>query len=256
MGENRTSQRMEVGYEAFIEAGEKIMTSTCRDISPLGIGLYTGERVDIGSAVSMKLVLSESALIMDLKGTVRHCTDNPAGKGDAAALFLVGIEFDQETRDNFSFLDIKGDVMGRDTSHTRTIEAPAARCYHLIQDFDRYPEWTRILEGHRVLESYPDGRPRLVEWSINAYIRKIHLTQVYSYDDENLTLSWSGTSGDLVENQGKWKFQPRGEDQCFASLQIKAAIDFPAPSRLIYHFSNIVMRKSISDFGKFVMKNK
>jgi uncharacterized membrane protein len=204
----------------------------------------------------MNLILSERHITIDLNGIVRHCTDNPAGSADPAALYLVGIEFDRETKDNFSFLDLDGDVMSRETSHVVTIDAPALRCYELVADFGRYPEWAKIFNGHRVLESYPDGRPRLVEWEANVYIRTVHFTQEYSYDDQNLTMSWRGTEGDLLENTGMWKFKPKGDDQCFANLEIKVATDIPAPSRLIRYFSNRMMRRTMADFGKFVLKNK
>ncbi len=252
MQENRAQQRMQVGYEVFIETASGMLASTCRDISPLGIGLFTKEKIDIGSSISMNLVLSESSLTIDLKGTVRHCTENPTGSAEQGSSYLVGIEFDRETKENFSFLDFDGKIMSRETSHVVTIDAPALRCYQLVADFGRYPEWVKIFNGHKVLDSYPDGRPRLVEWEANVYLRTVHFSQEYLYDDPNLTMSWQGTGGDLLENKGMWKFRAKGNDQCFANLEIKVATDIPAPSRLMRYFSNRLMRRTMTDFGKFV----
>jgi uncharacterized membrane protein len=170
--------------------------------------------------------------------------------------YFVGIEFDEETKENFPFLQIQDNVMTHRASHTVRIEAPPDKCYELVADYERYPQWVKFFESHQVRDRYVDGRPRRVEWTVNAYIRKVRFVNEYSYDDANLILSWVSHEGDLLENTGRWKFLPVGDRQTSATFEVCASFDFAGPSRILHYFSNVAMGRAMRDFARFVLKNK
>ncbi len=254
MEEKRSHPRMAVNYEVFMNLNGLTLASRCRDISSRGIGLLSSEALDTSRDVSINVVLQNGAPSLTMSGAVRHCSANPR-KALNPEPYLVGVEFDEETQENFPFLDIQGSVMKYKASHTVGIDAPADHLYRMIAEFERYPEWVKIYESAAVKERYSNGRGRLVEFTANAYVRKIAFALEYSYDDANLTLSWVGAGGDFLENSGRYSFYTRSDGLTAATYDLNLSFDFYMPSRIVRYFSTIVMRKSIKDFGKFAIRN-
>jgi len=251
MLEQRSHPRMQVNYEAYIQAGGRTRATHCRDISPKGVSVFLEDRVAPGIAIDLNLIINENAMSLNMGGFVRHVTANP--DTDKSELpFLVGVEFTEESKETFPFMELQGDVMTHHASHTMRMPAPPKLCYELVWDYDSYPRWAKLFEGHKVKARYQDGRPRLIEWTANAYIRKVNFSCEYSYDDENLILSWVSGGGDLLENTGRWKFVPYGTDAASATFELAAAINFVGPNRIIRYFSTKAMRKAMNDFAKFV----
>jgi PilZ domain len=72
---------MEAGYEIFCNGNP--LASTRRDISPIGISIFKKEKIDPKTSININLVLSERQITLDIKGSVRHCTDNQTGADQA-----------------------------------------------------------------------------------------------------------------------------------------------------------------------------
>jgi uncharacterized membrane protein len=169
--------------------------------------------------------------------------------------FLVGVEFDQESARDLPFFEIQGDVMKFKASHSVPINAGVTDCYRMICDFPRYPEWTKVMESVKIIDRYPDGRAKRVEFNANAYFRKVKTVLDYSYDDQNNSLSWESAGGDFLTVTGRYFFSPLGTGRASSTYQLNIDLNFYIPDRIANYFSGIVMRKSMKDFQKFVEKN-
>jgi hypothetical protein len=245
---------MPAGYEVYLSHGSRTLASRCRDISPKGMGLVTSDPVADGAPLDLNAVIPEGAINLSLSGFVRHCQRRP--EVDPARPYLVGIEFSELTKENFPFLQLQGDTLTHRHSHTVRIESDPQSCYRWICAYERYPEWVKFFESHTVKETYPDGRPRLVTWNVNAYVRRVGFTLEYSYDDRNLSLSWVSPEGDLLENTGRWRFSPFGDRETSATFDLCVRLNIPAPPRLLNYFSTVAMGKGMRDFARFVQKNQ
>jgi hypothetical protein len=253
--EKRRSVRMPVDYDYFLTYKGRTFSGNSRDISPFGIGILIEEPLPPGDPVKLSLYIKDANLNLQVGGVVRHCLENPDKSGDPAG-FVVGIEFFEEHGDELAFLSSDGPVSRHTPSHTISINAGARRCYDLLIDYERYPEWAGGVKKARIKERYPDGRGRLVEFEYNIFFRKVRYVNAYSYDDENTALSWvsAGSDREIVKNTGSYVFAPRGENRTMATFSIDITIALLPPKRIINYFTTVLMRKEMKNFKNFVEK--
>jgi uncharacterized membrane protein len=253
--EKRKSVRMPVEYEYFLTYQGRTFSGKSRDVSPFGIGILIDESLPPGNPVRLSLYIKDANLNLQVNGVVRHCMEDPEKSGDSGR-FFVGIEFLEEKGEDLAFLNSREPVSRHTPSHTISINASAAKCYELMIDYERYPQWAGGVKKARIQKRYPDGRGRLVEFEYNIFFRKVRYVNDYSYDDENTTLSWVSVGGDseIVNNLGSYVFAPRGENQTMATFNIDITIALLPSKRIINYFTTVLMRKEMKNFKKFVEK--
>jgi len=249
--EKRKHPRMPAGYELFATCEGQTFMTRSRDVSPQGIGIYCNESLAAGSVNKMTLLLPDRALSLELWGVVCHCVQNPDYPSIPFS-FLAGIKFNEESLEGIPFLQIQGEVMRYAASHSVLIEASARDCYQFLCDFERYPEWAKILEQVQVRDRYPDGRPRRVEFVANAYLRKVRYVLDYAYDDPKYCLSWVNSGGDFLSITGRYFFLSQRESATASTYELSVTANFPLPKRIIRYFSSIAMRKTMKDFKHYV----
>lgn len=249
--EKRRHPRIPANYELFATCAGQTFMSRSRDISPQGIGIYCPESLAAGATNKLSVLLPDRALSLELMGVVCHCVRNP-DYPQVPFPYLAGIKFGEESAEEIPFLQIQGDIMRYAASHSVLIEASPAECYQNLCDFERYPEWTRILEQARILDRYPDGRARRVEFIANAYLRKVRYVLDYSYDDQNHCLSWVNAGGDFLSITGRYFFVAQKTGGTASTYELSVAANFPLPKRIIRYFSTMAMRKAMKDFKHYV----
>ena len=253
--EKRKHPRMPADYELFATCGGQTFMTRCRDISPQGIGIYCQESLAAGATNKMTLLLPDRALSLELWGVVCHCGQNP-DYPRVPFPYLAGIKFGEESVEEIPFLQIQGEVMRYAASHSVSIAASARDCYQCLCDFERYPEWAKILEQARVQDRYPEGRPRRVEFVANAYLRKVRYVLDYTYDDPNHCLSWVNAGGDFLNITGRYFFSPQKSGGTASTYELSLAANFPLPKRILRYFSSIAMRKTMKDFKHYLESKK
>ncbi len=252
MRADSSNKRMLVSYEVFLTYQGHVSMAQSFEISAQDIGLYTNEPLIIGDPVELVIVPSQGMLNIEVLGRICSQENNP--DSSQPQKFKARIEFDEESADELPFLNIKEDVRHYAASHSLSISAPAERCYELLGEFERYPEWTGVLEKGNVLERYSDGRGKVVEFIANAYIRKVTYVLEYSFNDEDYCLSWKSVGGDFVSILGRYFFKPLGSQTSSSTYELDIKFDFRMPNRIVRYFSSIVMRKSMKEFKAFVEK--
>ena len=85
------------------------------------------------------------------------------------------------------------------------IDAPPQACFDALTDYERLPEWQGAVRAARVLERDDRGRGTVVEYEVDAKVKRVHyrLRQVY---DEPHRLGSEYLGGDFRDFAGEWRF--------------------------------------------------
>lgn len=119
------------------------------------------------------------------------------------------------------------------------IEAPVARCFEVLTEFDAYPEWAGDLKQVAVVERDADGRAVVVEFRAAAMGRSTTYQLRYDYTGAPNRLAWALVSGDLPrELDGAYVLQPAADDPAATEVSYEIAVD------LIYPIPGFVKRRA------------
>ncbi len=136
-----------------------------------------------------------------------------------------------------------------------TVDADVQTCFETLVDFERYPEWSSPITEARVLERYPDGLAKQVEFKINIKIKTIRYVLEYSYQPPRL-LEWKSTGGDVKEIRGRYVLEPKGEDETEATCMQSVSLGFWLPGFLRSTFEQQALRQSVLEFKAGAEKRK
>jgi ribosome-associated toxin RatA of RatAB toxin-antitoxin module len=102
--------------------------------------------------------------------------------------------------------------MPEQATERATIDAPPERCFEVVTDFDRYPEWARDIKECSVVERDDQGRATKVAYRAAAFGRSARYTLAYDYSNAPQELSWVQDSGEITRRlDGHYLFVPAGE---------------------------------------------
>ena len=90
---------------------------------------------------------------------------------------------------------------------TDTIDAPVDKIVDALLDFDSYPEWSANMPEVRGLDRDADDRPSLVEFHVDAKVRRIRYVARYTYDLPD-GFDWEMVEGDVKALRGGYRFVP------------------------------------------------
>ena len=129
---------------------------------------------------------------------------------------------------------------------TAEIDAPPERCFELLTDYERLPEWQGAVRSARVLERDEQGRGSVVEYEVDARVKTVRyrLKQVY---DEPRRVASEYLGGDFRDFSGEWRFEAIGDGRTRAELDLR--IDpgrfVPGPVRGV--IADAVMKRALKD---------
>jgi ribosome-associated toxin RatA of RatAB toxin-antitoxin module len=104
-------------------------------------------------------------------------------------------------------------------SATEVIQVPMERSYELAADIDHIAEWQGGVEQVDVLERDGEGRALVARITNDTKVRTIATTVRFSYDPPR-SLSWSQIKGDLKALEGRWTFEPAGDESTRATYHL------------------------------------
>jgi len=116
------------------------------------------------------------------------------------------------------------------TTERMVVEASPARCFEVVADIERYPEWVGDLKEVHVLESDEEGRPVVVAFRAAAFGRSTSYTLVYDYAKAPVQFGWVQRSGDLTERlDGFYRFAdaPGGGTEITYQLAVELRVPLP-----------------------------
>jgi len=172
---------------------------------------------------------------------------NPVERFEVGLQFLTGLK-------DFAADQLVGSHEHISQRQSVIINAPPKECFVAICNFESYPKWQQTIIEVDVIEKAPDGRPAVVDFTMDALIKKIHFINRYEYFDKDFILSWKAVGGDIKVNDGSYAFKKLREDRTNAVFSLYVELGFYAPRRIVDYMSNITMRKSVMALKDIVEK--
>ena len=103
----------------------------------------------------------------------------------------------------------------------RSIEIAATpqRCFDALTDYEHLPEWQESLREARVLERDERGQASVVEFVVDARVRKVRY-RLRQLPDPPHRLGSEYLGGDFRDFAGEWRFLPAGADSTLVELEL------------------------------------
>ena len=110
-----------------------------------------------------------------------------------------------------------------------TIDAPPERCFEVVIDYERYPEWAADVKEAKVVERDDQGRGLRVAYRTAAMGQSTRYTLEYDYADAPRQVSWQLVEGDIMRRlDGRYVFESNngGTDVTY-HLAVELVIPLP-----------------------------
>jgi ribosome-associated toxin RatA of RatAB toxin-antitoxin module len=93
-------------------------------------------------------------------------------------------------------------------------EVPASieRCWSVVEDLSRAPEWQQGLSSVTVVERDPEGRPLVCDTVIDAKFREVRCRVRCSFEPPR-RMSFERISGDVPDLRGSWELESLGPER-------------------------------------------
>ena len=96
------------------------------------------------------------------------------------------------------------------------VDAPIERCWEVVAELDRSPEWQQGTESVEVLERDSEGRPSLCEIVVDAKFKKLRLRVTVSYEPPHRLAFRQADSGSVERLEGSWELTDLGAGRTHA----------------------------------------
>jgi hypothetical protein len=108
-------------------------------------------------------------------------------------------------------------------SSAADVDAGVERCWAVVEDLERWPQWQQGLERLDVVERDEQGRPVVCDTVSDAKITKVRCRVRVSYDQPQHLSFTRMQSDDVDQMDGSWELQEKGDGRTHAVY--KLAVD-------------------------------
>jgi ribosome-associated toxin RatA of RatAB toxin-antitoxin module len=116
------------------------------------------------------------------------------------------------------------------TAEAMVIAGTPERCFAVVSDVERYPEWVSDLKDVEVLERDGEGRALVVSYRAGAFGRSTSYVLVYDYAHAPEELSWTQREGDITSRlDGKYHFAPAPDQGTEVRYELSVELRVPIP---------------------------
>ena len=121
------------------------------------------------------------------------------------------------------------------------------KIYPILKNMDEYPEFMTDLVSVEIIERI--GNTTISKWVSNVDGRIIKWTELDTFDDENMHISYKQLEGDLKKFEGEWVLTPVTD-----GTEIKLTVDFEFGIPMIAGLLNPILKKKIRDNSMNMLK--
>jgi ribosome-associated toxin RatA of RatAB toxin-antitoxin module len=133
------------------------------------------------------------------------------------------------------------------TEHT-TVSAPPERCYAVVTDIERYPEWAADIKQVTVEERDDEGRPLVCTFRAAAFGRSTSYTLRYDYAEAPHVLSWRLTEGDITTKlDGSYVFDPAHGGGTDITYHLEVELRVPIPGFIKMRAASRIMSTALRE---------
>jgi ribosome-associated toxin RatA of RatAB toxin-antitoxin module len=129
------------------------------------------------------------------------------------------------------------------------IAAPPQSCFDALTDFERLPEWQGAVRSAQVLERDARGRGTVVEYVVDARVKRVRYRLRQIYDEPN-RLGCEYLGGDFRDFSGEWRFIPFAGARTRVELDLRIDPGRFVPGPLRGAIADAVMRRALGDLKR------
>ena len=138
--------------------------------------------------------------------------------------------------------------MAEQTTERMVVDSSPERCFEVVSDIERYPEWVGDLKEVHVLERDENGRPGVVSFRAAAFGRSTNYTLVYDYTNAPDQFAWVQRSGDLTKRlDGFYKFAPAPNGGTEITYQLQVELRVPLPGFIKRRAEGNILHAAVRD---------
>lgn len=121
------------------------------------------------------------------------------------------------------------------------------KIYPILKDMEKYPGFMADLVSVEVLER--TATTTVSKWVSNVDGRVIKWTELDTFDDENMHISYSQIEGDLKKFAGEWLLTPTVD-----GTDVKLTVDFEFGIPMISGLLNPILKKKVRENSMNMLK--
>lgn len=132
-------------------------------------------------------------------------------------------------------------------SRTIVFNAPIEKCYSIISDYERYPDFLPEVKKIRTA----NRRGNEVDVHYEAEIVKVIKYAVHIKEEKPTKVSWTFIDGEFMKNNvGGWVLESAGEGKTKATYSIEVEVGMLVPKSVITVLVDSQLPKLLENFKK------
>ena len=136
---------------------------------------------------------------------------------------------------------------------TITINATVEKCWAVISDYERYPEFLPEVKKIRTL----NRRGTEVDVQYEAEVVKVIKYTVHMKEEAPKKVSWSFIDGEFMkDNKGGWVLEDAGEGKTKATYSIAVEVGMLVPKTIVNALVDTQLPKLLENFKKRIEAQK
>lgn len=137
-------------------------------------------------------------------------------------------------------------------TYSTAVAGSVDACFNVLVDFERYTDWSSPITKCRIVDRYPDGLARRVEFHLDAKVKTLRYVLEYEYDPPH-GARWHLVEGDIAGVEGSYRFEPAGE-RTTATCSQSIDVGFWVPGFLRRTFEASALQQTVEEFRAAVEK--
>jgi ribosome-associated toxin RatA of RatAB toxin-antitoxin module len=137
-----------------------------------------------------------------------------------------------------------------------SVSASPERCFAVVSDIERYPEWAADIKQVTVHERDAEGRPARVAFRAAAFGRSTSYTLSYDYSGAPRVLAWRLTEGDITTKlDGSYEFEPADGGGTDINYRLDVELRVPIPGFIKMRAQSRIMSTALRDLRAMVERD-